>query len=354
MTGRIQPTLTPDVQQALEHAVVEANLALSNLHDDQVSTKKKRKRVREGGERTNKRVKKGKERVLPQDEVAQSSDIVGPVAPNPGEHSKESETHQNPASNSNDLSQIDPELLQSSNLNSSTSAFLSAIVAAASATKEATANQDIPPYSHPQYVLNGPPLSQHYMPHAPMPYPYHVPPVGQSSQPSLLSPLVPLSEMSNEDILRALQDLDIHKITTVLKTLNDAASAANISLTPQPVYMQQSLPHGSQMHAPALLAPVPTPSTALRTPQLQNKNQWKPDMALHGPQHVNRNHAELLSTKWLTANKLAELVKTEGNIKSDKFLIYWTFVIQGLFTRKASFLQLKSSSLKTLSRITAL
>jgi hypothetical protein len=325
MTDRVQPTLTPDVQRALQHAVVEANSALSNQHDDSLSTKKKKKRVRESGEsergdRGGKKFKKRKERALPQDGVVETSGVVEPVASDPGERSKENElTHRDPTvnlQNSNDLSQIDPELLQSSNLNSSTSAFLSAIVAAASATKEATASQDIPPYSHPQYIPNGPPPSQHYVSHAPMPYPYHIPPVEQSSQPFLLSSSVPLSEMSNEDILRALQDIDIHKITNVLKTLNDAASAANISLTPQPVYMEQPVPSGSQMHGPAPFAPVPTPSTALRAPQLQNKNQRKLAVALHGPHHANQSHAQMLSTKWLNANKLAELVKTEGNIQN--------------------------------------
>ena len=312
MVDPAQPTppLTSEVQLALQHAVVEANAALSQPNEVQSSTKKARKRRREAGGEGGGRdhgdpaTKKRKEQAI----------VVPPVVSSPRKKRKRSKkgkerVHQSPAldlpvESSSVLPQIDPEL-QSTNPSASSSAFLSAVVAAASATTEPLSNQVIPPYSH--YAHDASSQSQHYAPYPPTQYPYNILQVAQSSQhlqfPTGLAPL-PHPEMSNEDILRALHDLDMSKIAHVLKTLNEAASAANISLVPQPTFLDPQLQGFSQIPVPSSTLPVQPPGPA--------KNQRKLDMTLPGPPHINPDHAQWLSTKWLNANKLAELVRTEG------------------------------------------
>ena len=127
---------------------------------------------------------------------------------------------------------------------------------------------------------------------------------------SLSNTTVPdLNYASNDDILRALQDLDVTKIATVLKTLGEAAAAANVPLN------LASLP-STLLQRPHAATPI--------DPTLTNSTAVVESSAPHVPQHHRRlvdtrreslehsDHAVLLATKWLNAQKLAELAKIEG------------------------------------------
>lgn len=109
---------------------------------------------------------------------------------------------------------------------------------------------------------------------------------------------------SNDLVLRALQDLDLGKLTAVLRSLEVAASAANVSL-----------PTGGIMH-PAVLPPVnqiPPPAAML----LQT-NATRSLAAHEG--YTNPDHGYLLANKWLSTTQLAELVRSEGLVyKKGKF-----------------------------------
>jgi hypothetical protein len=193
-------------------------------------------------------------------------------------------------------SQIDPELLLSSG-NPSTSAFLSAVLAAASSMTEASTSQNVPQINHPPDVMSYPVLQQ---------------PSDQAHlQGQQLFPAVPLSDVSNEDILRVLQEIDISKIASVLKTLNDAASAANVSLVPPPEFL---------VHQP-IHTPMPIPvqqhltlpsGSFIGQPSTMTGHETRIDTTPPLAQHSNPHHAQLLCTKWLNAAKLAELVEREG------------------------------------------
>ncbi|KAJ7228498.1 hypothetical protein GGX14DRAFT_413437 [Mycena pura] len=115
-----------------------------------------------------------------------------------------------------------------------------------------------------------------------------------------------LSFDSNEDILRAFQNVDI---AGVLKTLSDAADAANVPLTG----MASSSTH---------VAPAPASSSVSKSaPDQKKKPRRAIDLTLppSGPQ-TTPDHALLLTTKWLSPTQLAELVKNEGLVyKKGKF-----------------------------------
>ena len=170
-------------------------------------------------------------------------------------------------------------------------------------------------------------IPQPHQPLAPYPHPFngspafHCDPISTQTTPSLFPSVGNLSEAafsqlafgSNEDVLRALQDLDITKIAGVLKTLGEAAAAANASnFAPQlnviPSELQPSPPAIGQVPATSNLIlgiPPKQPSTS------GSKNL--PTTSLPGiEQHANPDHAYLLANKWLNATKLADLVRDEG------------------------------------------
>jgi len=204
----------------------------------------------------------------------------------------------------------------------SAAALLSAIL-----TLAATGAPDMMNLPPPQIDLNYlPPIAQGSQPHfVPMamehtlPYlsnPYMQPVPDPAAIANMDLPIADLSLGSNEDVLRALQDLDITKIAGVLKTLGDAAAAAaNVSPLP-------TSPISPSFYTPAIPLPhrsppingYPAPSNAI----LGIPPKAPPPVRTMSPtysvpeQHGNPEHATLLSTKWLGAAKLAELVRTEG------------------------------------------
>jgi hypothetical protein len=336
MASSVQSSLTSDIQLALQHAVVEANNAFGHSSNGIPSPKRKRKRRKEEGTANEEgnRVKEKKKKRKKQD-VEQAPDVGPPIVPattvgetltkkksrkDKGKQTAHPHPHGPVHYQTQDtIPQIDPQLTLPSNDSSqaSTAAFLSAIVAAATATPELDPSQTQP---HPQYHPQMVPQLQ-YLPYPPMQYDYNLHPhFPQQSQPPTLFPTpmtLPFSELafeSNDDVLRALQDLDISKIANVLKTLGEAAAAANVPLD-QPSFIPPAALHQAQ--APTPLGQVPTASnTILGIPQKQTnapEHRGVIDMNLPPPEHhTSADHAHLLANKWLNANKLAELVRTEG------------------------------------------
>jgi len=211
---------------------------------------------------------------------------------------------------------------ENSNPQAAAAALISAIVAAATGTPDF-----VPEHAHeyqsqiPPYML--PHLAQpHYMPYPFNPYPYGVSPFmpSNAAPPATVFPPtmnLPFSEMtfgSNDDVLRALQALDMSKITSVLKTLGDAAAA---------VSGQSSI--GEQAR-PTPLCQVPVASGAIlgnpsNEPSPTPRHKRTLDMSLSGlDYHGNPDHAYILANKWLNASKLSELARTEGLVyKKGKF-----------------------------------
>ena len=173
----------------------------------------------------------------------------------------------------------------------SAAALLSTIVAAAAGTPDPTSQMAISPD-----MINQDP--QHYINYPPVQYGY--PPNPQFGQPMNLS-FSDLTFGSNEDVLRALQDIDISKIAHVLKTLEDAATAANVPLIPLPPASSRSIPLGQ----------MPAPSNAIIANASTDPNQGS-SLCRAEMQQTAPNHAHLLAHKWLNAGKLAGLVETEG------------------------------------------
>jgi hypothetical protein len=126
---------------------------------------------------------------------------------------------------------------------------------------------------------------------------------------------VPFSQLafgSNEDVLRALQELDITKIASVLKTLGDATANAN---APKFAPQVNAIPSELQPPPPAVWQVPATSNVILGIPPKPSTSGSKKilNMSLPGnEQHTNPDHAYLLANKWLNATKLAELVRDEG------------------------------------------
>lgn len=195
-----------------------------------------------------------------------------------------------------DDSQIDPQLMMDASANSqaSTMSFLSAIVAAATGAP-----------NHPYFGMSQPDT---------------VTPTQMHLQPDV-------NRESNELVLRALQDFDISKIANVLKTLGEAAAAANIPFGAPPDVSAEPTP----------LCQIPVSSKhILEAPE--NQASGSGTSAPAEEQYTSSEHAHLLANKWLNANKLNELVKTQGalysNLKLAKLL---TPLRTGLVYKKGKF-----------------
>ncbi|KAL6309823.1 hypothetical protein BKA93DRAFT_814710 [Sparassis latifolia] len=204
-------------------------------------------------------------------------------------------------------------------LPTSSADFISAVVAAASATSDQTQPAGAPQYDpgvHP-FLEYPPELAYAYPP------PGHAPPFGHPHHPPPLypdpsgQPLPDLNFASSEELLRALQDLDFVKVASVLKSLGDAAAAANVSLNGPLVYPP-----------PPLLAPPPVKNTPARSdailgrpPKQKSAPPVPKNIPLPAPVEVdNPEHAHMLSHVWMNASKLAEMVKNEGLVyKKGKF-----------------------------------
>ncbi|KAK7470467.1 RNA polymerase I enhancer binding protein [Stygiomarasmius scandens] len=187
----------------------------------------------------------------------------------------------------------------------STADFLSAIVAAATATASPDSSssqqwnapsQPVSSTISPESILNTAVASTSSR---------NEPPAGEGT--------------SNEAVLRALQDLDISKIASVLKALTDAQNAAF------PVDAAQiglDTPLNVPLN-PAILASLMNqePPPVNQVPVSAGKILGGSTNTAHVVETTNSaEDAHLLATKWYSAGKLAELAKTRGLVfKKGKF-----------------------------------
>ncbi|KAF8076560.1 nucleolar protein [Lyophyllum atratum] len=324
--------IPPPASAALHLVSVDSGIQPSQFQDPDAPKRKKKKRRREeeheaedaGGLREKK--KKKKKRHHTEQEAVQEESVVDPPQVQladtvPVKH-KKSKKRDKGKQRESPQPEIDPTL--ASNTQASAAALISAIVAAATGAPDNSipVEEAQPPPLEPQFdPTMVPHPSQHFMPYPFMPYGYGAPPY---MPPHAMSPTffptqtnLPFSELnfaSNDDVLRALQALDMSKITNVLKTLGEAAATAN---EPAGSAMQQLL---------TPLGQVPVGSGAILG--LPSEGQGPPahhrrtiDMSLPGTEHhTSPDHAYLLANKWLNAAKLADLVKTEGLVyKKGKF-----------------------------------
>ena len=211
-------------------------------------------------------------------------------------------------------------------LATSSADFLSAVVAAASATA-----------GHGQQSQGGPTFDQamqQYMTYPPPefdPYTYPNPSTGAHPHshshahgqsfpgpfpPDVAGVLPDMNVTSSEELLRHLQEFDISKVVSVLKTLGEAAAAANVNLDVPSIFVP---PPASA----ALQQPVRSEAILGRPPK-QKKGRNGNGAAGSGsgtveaaaPQPDNPDHAHMLANVWMNASKLAEMVRTEGECRA--------------------------------------
>lgn len=196
-----------------------------------------------------------------------------------------------------DLDHADESLVPSSP--QSPEAFLDAVVSAAPATGAPSESS----YNFAQPCFGPSPSSS---------YPYPTIANDLSLQPpdSFSNTTVPdLDYASNDDILRALQDLDVTKIASVLKTLGEAAAAANVPLATLPSTLLQRQQPATPIDS---TPPDSTPMNEGPAPQAPQHHRTLVDVNTQRGSLEHSDHAGLLATKWLSANKLAELARTQG------------------------------------------
>ena len=306
------PELSSEIQRALQQAVGQANNAFTThqLIDQPKTAKRKHNKDKDGREAIKQKKKRKKAvtdaaHVSPRESSSISTSHRSSAQSPRGEKATSKRSTRvvpDPANANESIVPSSPSQSQSSE------SFLNAVVSAASVTS---------PHSESPYNLSQPCFD----PQSSSPYPYPTMPndlslnAGGFQPPdSLPNTTVPdLNYASNDDILRALQDLDVTKIATVLKTLGEAAAAANVPLN------LTSLP-STLLHRPHAATPI--------DPTLSNSTAVAESSALRVPQHHRRlvdtpresldhsDHAVLLANKWLNPQKLAELAKTQGRCYS--------------------------------------
>jgi len=317
------PVLSSDIQLALQHAVIEANNAFAHSSNVDQPKKNKKKRGRENADASlaDQTLKKAKQKMQHdeiQERVTEDVRTEVPVGESARSKKKKRRKDKGKAPACEDAAAViaqpsnvspPPDQLSSpleANSQPLTTAFLSAIVAAASATLDSNVSPQTDIENHLQPHQS--PQPDGYLSVPPVQYPY---PASQFAHPTNgpIPPTLPVSEMSfgsAEDILRMLQDIDISKIANVLKTLTDAAAAANVSLGPQSTFVQPQSTQGFP------LGRIPLASDAIMAQPGSHIADQQSNVPSSSGQGVNKDHAQLLSTKWMNASKLAELVKTQG------------------------------------------
>jgi len=187
-------------------------------------------------------------------------------------------------------------------------ALLSAIVAASVGPQQ----QPFPP-PPPNQFEGYPPM---YPPYPMMPFDPNAPPTvfPTPQMPGAPQAFSDMTFNSNDDVLRALQDLDMTKIANALRCLSDSSPAPQ---TPAPAFAPQlsflpdqldpSLP-GAPQYRPMSSLPSARASTSAQEQPFETPGMTFPNNG----QHTHPEHAVLLATKWLNAGKLAELAREEG------------------------------------------
>jgi len=214
----------------------------------------------------------------------------------------------------------DPPQTESSidDVNAQATALLSAIVAAAAGNPVPDPPQmAFPPPYHPHMP---PPEHQHFGQYQAMQdgfNPYAQPHLFPTTT-DAAGAFSDINFGSNEDVLRALQDLDISKIANVLRTLGEAAAAAAANpptYPPQPGFVPPPMP---EPVPPTPLGQLPIASNAIlglapKAPAPSSVSVRKSERSFGATDsHTSPDHAYLLANKWLNASKLSELVATQG------------------------------------------
>lgn len=330
-------TLTPDIQEALQKAVGEANKVAHSI-------KKKFKRVRtedptdsnDLAESHQQKKKKKSKHAVQEQLVSSAPNVTVPehsiepvvaaapdVSPDTAvkkkkknSKGKEKATHVDAApADSENPAFAGPPPEHPANLDVATSSedFISAVVAAASATSNA-------PMDHP------PPYEQHIPPYmgypgefSPYPYPQHghQPPFDPSQHAQPMFPdssmnLPDLNFASNEDLIRSIQDFDLSKVMSVLKTLGEAAAAASVVYNPGPLFVPRP------PRAPPVVNPRAAKSDSIlgrppRAPRFVQPSATTGSQNEAGDiAYDNPDHAHMLANVWMNTQKLNEMVKSEG------------------------------------------
>ncbi|KAI0940048.1 hypothetical protein AcV5_001259 [Taiwanofungus camphoratus] len=325
-------SLSDDIQRALQQAVGDAN-NVANL-----ARKKKSKRVREsdiaqsdGSAKKKRSLKSQRDAELPLAEGT-SVQIPEPVTElhvaNQSPPSEQGTKKKKKKSKGREPEQEATQPTTSMNGDNPTSSadFISAVVAAASATSNQPSlsehshfDQSIAPFlDYSQDFGSYPyPQSGHSVQYD---HPQH-PPAFFSYPPGLALPDLNLT--SSEDLLRTLQEFDLPKVVNVLRTLGEAANAANISLSGSPAFMPPPPPPGpppvnqQPIRSDAILG---RPPKQKRTAQSTNRTVSNDPSSPVPLEHDNPEHAHILANVWMNAAKLAEMVKKEGLVyKKGKF-----------------------------------
>lgn len=302
------PELSSEIQQALQQAIGQANNAFTShqLIDQPNTVKRKRNKDKDVGEAIKQKKKRKKAtaevvHVSPRESSSISTSHRSSAQPQKGKKatSKRSGRVVPDPVNANE------SLVPSSPSQSpSPESFLNAVVSAASVTSAHSES----PYNLAQPCFDQQSSSTYHYPTMPNDLSLDG---GGFQPPDSLSntSVLDLNYASNDDILCALQDLDVTKIATVLKTLGEAAAAANVPLniTSLPSTILQR-PHTATPIDPTLSNSTAVPdSSAPRVPQHHRRLVDTRQESLD-----HSDHAVLLATKWLNPQKLGELAKTQG------------------------------------------
>ncbi|KAF7430794.1 RNA polymerase I enhancer binding protein [Pleurotus ostreatus] len=292
--------LTSDIQLALEQAIDQANSAFNQTTGELNPKKKnKKKRIRE----SDAGLADGAEGSQPQEKKKKKKHGGGHAQVEGTDSGSSGSQHQ-----SHPRSPVEPDAVHD-DVQASTAAFISAIVAAASTSSSDTQSPSdmATSFMEPTSFLPFPHDAQQSQPQFGFLPGMAPPPMGV--------PFADLSLATNDDVLRAIQALDVSKIADVLKTLNEAAATANIPLNIPVNALETPLP--------ATPLPKPLPGADTRRPPQRNMKNPKHIKALaarSAEQQIPSDHAQLLATKWMSTTKLAELVQTEGLVyKKGKF-----------------------------------
>ncbi len=126
---------------------------------------------------------------------------------------------------------------------------------------------------------------------------------------------------SNEMVMKALQELDLSKITSVLRSLEAAAPGA-------------SLPFGT--HAAFIHPPLPTPVGQVPPSAQSILAPGTQPLQAASEGFTSGDHAYMLANKWLSTTQLAELVKSQGQLLPGSYRIDIYACYKVLFTRRES------------------
>jgi ribosome assembly protein YihI (activator of Der GTPase) len=305
------PELSSDIRRAIQQAVGQANDAFINHQVTGQPETAKRKRRRDSttkeGDVTKQKKRKGvPEAARTSSQESSSASTAHQLGAQPKRANEVSSKPNTPST------QVVPNMADNESLvpssppqSQSPHAFLDAVVSAASETGAPSET----PYSFSDTCFDPPSSSSYPFSAIPNELPLNS---AAFQQPDSFSSVTgpDLDYASNDDILHTLQDhLDVTKIASVLKTLGEAAAAANVPLTSLPsTLLRRQQPATPNDSAPSSSVGIPE----CHVPPVSQHDRHLVDLNTHRELAEHSDHAELLATKWLSAQKLAELAKSQG------------------------------------------